>query len=283
MTRLPSRLRAPRHLSLRIRIAGFALATVALAGCTTTPTGRSQVMLVSDQQMAQMGITAFQQMKMKDNVSTDAAKSRYTQCIVDALARELPNEWSRLPWEAQAFAIKEPNAFALPGGKVGINTGLLRVADTDDELAAVVGHEIGHVMYRHAGERVSQQQLAQVGVSLAGSYAGRNQSPQNVRMLMAALGAGAQVGVLLPYSRAHEAEADVAGQELMARAGFDPRAAVTLWQSMIQATAQNGAPPKLLSTHPDPEIRIRALADRAPRLMPIYEDAVRQGKRPNCR
>src|SRR5690606_20263712 len=98
------------------------------------------------------------------------------QCIVDALVRELPPEWQRLPWEAQAFAIAEPNAFALPGGKVGVNTGLLRVADTPDKLAAVLGHEIGHVVYRHAGERISQQQLAQTGLALAGAYAGRNAS-----------------------------------------------------------------------------------------------------------
>jgi predicted Zn-dependent protease len=255
----------------------------ALAGCATTPDGRSQVMIVSDGQMNQMGSAAFDQMKANDKTTTVPAKTTYAQCIVDALVAELPTEWRRLPWEAQAFAIAEPNAFALPGGKVGINTGLLRVADTQDTLAAVLGHEIGHVVYRHAGERVSQQQLTQTGMALAGAYAGRNSSPEQVNQLMAALGAGAQVGVLLPFSRKHESEADVYGQRLMAQAGFDPAAAVELWQGMLAATGSDGRPPKLLSTHPDPEGRIRALAAAAPELSGVYQAARSAGKRPNCR
>lgn len=253
------------------------------AGCTTTPDGRSQVMMVSDTQMNEMGLTAFNQMKANDKTSTVPERSRYAQCIVDALVAELPAEWQRLPWEAQAFAIAEPNAFALPGGKVGINTGLLRVAENQDMLAAVIGHEIGHVVYRHAGERVSQQQLAQTGAALAGAYAGRNASPDQVNQLMAALGAGAQVGVLLPFSRKHESEADVYGQRLMAQAGFDPAAAVSLWQAMQSASGSAGRPPRLLSTHPDPDGRIRALAERAPGLEPIFKAARDAGKRPNCR
>lgn len=262
----------------------LALAAIALlmSACATTPDGRSQVMVVSDAQVNQMGITAFEQMKANDKTSTVPARSAYAQCIVDALVRELPPEWQRLQWEAQAFAIAEPNAFALPGGKVGINTGLLRVADTPDKLAAVLGHEIGHVVYRHAGERISQQQLTQTGLALAGAYAGRNASPEQVNLAMAALGAGAQVGVLLPFSRKHETEADVYGQRLMAQAGFDPQAAVELWQAMQAATGSEGRPPRFLSTHPDPEGRIRALSDSAPGLREVYEEARRAGKRPGC-
>lgn len=253
-----------------------------ITACATTPDGRSQVMIVSDAQVNQMGITAFEQMKANDKTSTVPARSAYAQCIVDALVQQLPAEWQRLQWEAQAFAIAEPNAFALPGGKVGINTGLLRIADTPDKLAAVLGHEIGHVVYRHAGERISQQQLTQTGVALAGAYAGRNTSPEQVNLVIAALGAGAQVGVLLPFSRKHETEADVYGQRLMAQAGFDPQAAVELWQGMQAATGSEGRPPRFLSTHPDPAGRIRALSDSAPGLRGVYEEARSAGRRPGC-
>jgi len=258
------------------------IAASVLAACATTPSGRSQVMLVDDAQLNQMGAVAFDQMKANDKTSVVPAKTVYAQCIVDALVAQLPEQWKRLNWEAQAFAITEPNAFALPGGKVGVNTGLLRVADTQDKLAAVLGHEIGHVIYRHAGERISQQQLAQSGMALAGAYAGRNSSPEQVNQLMAVLGAGAQVGVLLPFSRKHESEADVYGQRLMAEAGFDPNAAVSLWEGMLEATGAQGRPPKLLSTHPDPEGRIRDLQAAAPSLVPVYEAARRAGRRPNC-
>lgn len=263
----------------------YALASMLclLFGCAATPEGRRQVVLVSDAELNRMGQTAFAQMQANDKLTTVPAKTRYVQCLVDALVAELPTEWRGLPWEAQAFAVKEPNAFALPGGKIGVNTGLLRVATTPDQLAAVIGHEIGHVMYRHAGERVSQQQLAQTGISLAGAYAGRHASPQAVNGLMAALGAGAQVGVLLPFSRKHETEADRAGQKLMAQAGFDPQAAVTLWQAMQAATGSQGGPPQLLSTHPDPAGRIRALQESVPGLQATYQAARAAGKRPRCR
>lgn len=254
-----------------------------IAACATTPGGRSQLLLVSDTQMNQMGVTAFDQMKANDKLSVVPGKSAYAQCIVDALVAELPDEWRGLPWEAQAFAIAEPNAFALPGGKVGINTGLLRVATTQDQLAAVLAHEVAHVTHRHAGERVSQQQLAQAGVALAGAYAGRNASAQEVDLLMAAMGAGVQVGVLLPFSRAHESEADVAGQQLMARAGFDPAAAASLWQAMREASSSQGRAPKILSTHPDPGQRIEALQAKVNDLRPVYEQARAAGRRPQCR
>lgn len=255
----------------------------ALAGCTSTPDGRSQLLLVSDGEMNQMGAAAFAQMRANDKLTTVPAKTAYADCIVRALVAELDSAWRKLPWEVQAFAVQEPNAFALPGGKVGLNTGLLRVATTPDQLAAVLGHEIGHVVYRHAGERVSQQQLAQTGIALAGAYAGRRASPEQVKGLMAALGAGAQVGVLLPFSRKHESEADRVGQQLMARAGFDPREAATLWQNMARASDAQGRPPQALSTHPDPQARIQDLTARAPSLLADYQAARAAGKRPDCR
>lgn len=254
-----------------------------LVGCATTPEGRQQVLLVSDAQMNQMGTTAFTQMKQNDKVSVVPDKSAYVQCVVSALVREIPAQWQALPWEAQVFAIKEPNAFALPGGKVGVNTGMFRAATNVDQLAAVLGHEIGHVVYRHAGERVSQQQLAQTGISLAGAYAGRKASSGEVDLLMAALGAGVQVGVLLPFSRKQESEADRAGQRIMAQAGFDPREAVALWRNMQSLSGSQGSAPSMLSTHPAPADRIQALEQAVPALIPVYEAARAAGKRPACR
>ncbi|MFA5684880.1 MAG: M48 family metallopeptidase [Lysobacteraceae bacterium] len=253
------------------------------AGCATSPTGRSQLLMMSDAQMSQMGIAAFDQMKTADKVSTDRAKHAYVACIVTALVAELPEQWRAQPWEAQVFAVDSPNAFALPGGKIGVNTGMLRLAENQDQLAAVIGHEIGHVIASHANERVSQSTLAEAGSAALAAYVGRNASPDAVKQYVALLGAGAQVGVLLPFSRKHESEADVIGQQLMARAGFDPAAAAELWRNMLEVARKEGRPPRLLSTHPDPEQRIEILQRKAPELRADYEAARRQGRAPRCR
>jgi predicted Zn-dependent protease len=252
----------------------LALAAIALlvSACTTTPDGRSQVMMVSDTQVNQMGVTAFEQMKANDKTSTVPARSAYAQCIVDALVRELPPEWQRLPWEAQAFAIAEPNAFALPGGKVGVNTGIFTVARNQDELAAVLGHEIGHVVSHHHDERITRQMNAQIGVSLLGALLGSGYGQ------LGSEGAGVY---LLRNTREQEAEADVVGQRLMADAGFDPSKAVDLWQNMM--AAGGARQPQWLSTHPDPENRIRTLRNDAPALMPVYAAARQAGRVPRCR
>lgn len=256
------------------------LAAVLVAACATNPSGRTYVALVSDSDMNQMGQTAFEQMKTKDKVSGDRHLQAYARCVVGALVRELPDNWRGLPWEVQVFDDDSPNAFALPGGKMGINTGMFRVAGSQDQIAAVLGHEIGHVVYRHGAERVSQTGLAQMGLSVVNAYAGARTSPQNTQTLMAALGAGAQVGVLLPFSRRHESEADTYGQELMAQAGFDPMGAVALWQALERAGGARPVP--LLSTHPDPANRLRALNERVPALRQVQQQAHAAGKRPNC-
>ncbi len=265
------------------RLLLLAAALVLLSACTTSPTGRRQLLMVSDSDINQMGLATFQQMKVTDKLSTDVSKRRSAECIVNALVKQLPSTWQALDWEVQVFAIDSANAFALPGGKVGINTGLFRVATTQDQLAAVIGHEIGHVIARHSGERLSQSMLADMGSNLVGAYMGRNASPAQVKQVVALLGAGAQVGVLLPYSRLQETEADGIGQALMAKAGFDPRQAATLWENMNRASSGSSAPLRLLSTHPDSVERARALAANAPALMPAYQAAVNAGLKPQCR
>lgn len=264
------------------RIAITACLALGLSACATSPTGRRQVLMMSDAQMNQMGALTFDKMKTTDKVSRDARKAAYVGCVVRALTAELASPWRELPWETQLFAIDSPNAFALPGGKVGVNTGMFDVARSQDQLAAVIGHEIGHVIARHSNERVSQSQLAQIGATALGAYAGRNASPEQVRQYVALLGAGAQVGVLLPFARDQERESDVIGQQLMAKAGFDPRQASVLWQNMIAATSSDGRPPRLLSTHPDPGARANELERRAPSLISTFESARAAGKRPQC-
>lgn len=253
-----------------------------LAACATSPTGRRQLLVVSDAEVNQMGLATFQQMKATDKLSTDAKKRATAECIVDQLVKQLPEQWQSYQWEVQVFAIDSANAFALPGGKVGLNTGLFRVATNQDQLAAVIGHEIGHVIARHSNERLSQSVLAEAGTSLVGAYVGRNASPDQVKQVVALLGAGTQVGVLLPYSRLHESEADRIGQELMAKAGFDPREATTLWENMIRASGGAASPPRLLSTHPDSAQRAAVLKHNAPQLMSHYNAARSAGRIPRC-
>lgn len=249
-----------------------------LAACatTTTSTGRRQyVGAVSQDQLNQLGAQAFTEAKQKGPLSTDARQNAYVRCVVDALVRQLPADQQRMAWESAVFAEKEPNAYALPGGKVGINTGLFTVAKNQDQLAAVVGHEIGHVIERHHDERITRQMGAAGAVQLLGVLAGDfgQLATQGGSML-------AQTGFLLPGSRTQETEADVVGQRMMAQAGFDPRAAVGLWQNMIAAGGNR--PPQWLSTHPDPQSRIAELTARAQSLLPTYEQARAAGRRPNC-
>jgi predicted Zn-dependent protease len=265
-----------RKFVLGLLAAGVSAALA--ASCATAPSGRSQLLLVSDAQMTQLGATSFEQLKRSDKLAHDPRRLGQVQCVVRALTAALPG---RAGWEVQLFDDPNPNAFALPGGKVGVNTGMFNVAKNQDQLAGVIAHEIAHVTFRHAGERVSQQMAAGVGMQAIGAYTGSRTSPQNTRMLMSALGLGAQLGVLLPFSRTQESEADVYGQQYMARAGFDPNGAVALWQNMI-AASRGGRPPTILSTHPDPQNRVRALAANAPSLMGEYRSARAAGRAPNC-
>lgn len=254
-------------------IAGLGLAL--LAGCATTPTGRQQFILVSDSDMNQMGATAFDQIKSSGRVAKDPVRSRYVGCVAQALIAQLPEPYRSQPWEVVLISDKSANAFALPGNKVGVHTGLLALASTQDQLAVVIGHELGHVVARHAAERVSQQYATETALQVLNSATGGER-----QQMLGLLGAGAQAGITLPFSRLHESEADDLGQRYMAKAGFDPRAAAQLWQKMAQQGGDR--PPVFLSTHPDPVQRIQKMAAAAPALVPVYENARAAGRRPNC-
>lgn len=250
------------------------LLAATLAACATAPSGRSQLILFSDAEMNQVGLAAFDGLKQTGKVSNDPRLAAFAGCVVAHLTAELPPAWREADWEVQVFDDATPDAFALPGGKVGVNSGMFEVARDQDQLAAALGHEIAHVVFRHSAERVSQDALAQTGLELAAA-SGRA-SPA----LLQALGLGAQVGVLLPFSRKHESEADSYGQALMARAGFDPEGAVALWRNMQARDAER--PLEWLSTHPDHENRIRRLEAAAPGLQPLAQQAREAGRRPRC-
>lgn len=229
-----------------------------LAGCGETPTGRSQLALVPGPLMADMGEDAFNQLRNSQPISRDAQANRLVQCVAEKVVAGAEASYPGLAfperWEVVVFEDPSPNAFALPGGRIGVHSGLLQVAETPAQLAAVMGHEVAHVLANHGNERLTQQ-LGIKAVFLVVGLLGEGEFGN--QQLMQALGIGAQLGISLPFSRTHEEEADLMGLEIMARAGFDPQQSVALWQNM--AATGGGQPPEFLSTHPAHESRIRAL------------------------
>lgn len=242
-----------------------------LGACATSPLGRHQFKLYSDQQIAQMGALAFQQTVKETPVSNNAVLTRFVQCVASAITAQTHYPAN---WDVRVFQSNEINAFALPGGGIGVYTGLLKVTQNQDQLAAVIGHEVSHVIAGHANERVSSQSLTEAGVQLVGASGMVNPGT------LALLGMGAQVGILLPFSRTQESEADLLGLDLMARAGFDPRQAVNLWRNM--QSAGGGQPPELLSSHPSDATRIAQLQARVPQDLPVYQQVVASGRAPQC-
>jgi predicted Zn-dependent protease len=207
-----------------------------------------------------MGLQAYQQIKQEEKISGDAALNQRVQTVGQRIAAVSGHpEWD---WQFTLFDNPEPNAFALPGGKVGVYTGLFKVAQNDAQLAAVMGHEVGHAIARHGAERMSQGILAQLGGVAVGAATG---SPAMVDLYSQA----ATLGVILPYSRGQESEADEIGLMLMAEAGYDPRAAVKLWQNFEALGGER--PPEFLSTHPAEGTRIQRLQELMPEALQIYE------------
>lgn len=244
-------------------------AAIALSGCvSTSPTGRSQALLYSDAQMQQMGAQSFEAMKKEQKISKDKAKTAYVNCIVNRITAVLPDQTQK--WEVVLFDSEQVNAFALPGGYIGVYTGLLNVAENQDQLASVMGHEVAHVLAQHGNEQVSRGQLTNAGLQAADIALGAG-GVANKDLYMAGLGLGAQVGILLPFGRAQETEADVMGLELMAKAGFNPEASMELWKNMAKAGGSQG--PEFLSTHPSHDSRISELAANQQKVMPYYNQA----------
>lgn len=245
-----------------------------MAGCATvSDTGRRQLMFVSKGDEAKMGVTAFDEIKQQEKISKDAAANARVARVGKRIATAVGRDMDNAQWEFVVFDSDTVNAFALPGGKVGVYTGLLKLATTDDELAIVMGHEIAHVTSRHGAERTSQNYAVQAGAMLAafGMGASGKVDEKTQAMVLAAYGAGTTVGVMLPFSRLHETEADSVGLKFAAGAGYDPRAGAAFWKKM---SAQGGQKqPEWLSTHPADSTRIKNLEELAPKYMTLYEQS----------
>ena len=236
-------------------------------GCVTAPyTERSQLMLVSESQEVGLGAEAYRQ-TLRDSVVSDNAEAlRIVRKVGERIARAANKPDYR--WEFRV--VDDPdmvNAFCLPGGKVAVYTGIFPVAKDEAGLAVVLGHEVAHALLRHAGERMSQAQLVGTGLGLVGA-SGIN--PQIVQ----ALGLGASVGLILPFSRSQESEADRVGLILMAKAGYDPRVALQLWERMERR--EKGAPPEFLSTHPSYETRTHQLRGFIQEALTYYHPVERE-------
>ncbi|ODT86150.1 M48 family metallopeptidase [Phenylobacterium sp. SCN 70-31] len=238
-------------------LSAWGVAAVGLAACTeNATTGRNQLVLVDDGQLAAMADQAWAEVAGKHPPVADPAVqarlARIARPLVDASGR------TDLDWRFTVLDSPELNAFVLPNGRVGFFRGLLELAGDDEEVGSVVGHEIGHIVARHPAERVSQELAVNAGVTLAQVLMSR-EGGEWADEIGAALGMGAVFGVILPYSRRHELEADAVGVGLMRKAGLDPAAAIRFWERMAARNDGGPRPPEVISTHPADGRRLDAL------------------------
>jgi predicted Zn-dependent protease len=242
-------------------------------------TGRTQLIATDAQQDAALGLQAYQQVLSQSQVVSegpDVARIKQVAQRLIAVAPKVEAElaaergkkptidWSTFDWQVSVLQSDQVNAFCLPGGKIAVYTGLVPVAQNDDAMAIVIGHEISHALLRHGAERMAQQHLAQIGQIAAGMASG-DMDPQKRAEVMGALGVGTQYGVLMPFSRKDESEADEIGLMLAAAACYDPQAALPFWERMQQQGA--GKPPEFMSDHPSDAHRIERLQALMPRAL----------------
>ena len=248
-----------------VKVSIFAMLFV-ITACSTSSTGRKQVLLFSPDKLNQMGSASFDELKKQEKISKNKAVNQFVQCVANGIIPQVPQSVHKGAWEIVVFDSEQVNAFALPGGKIGVYTGILKVTENQDQLAAIIGHEVGHVIEQHSNERMSSKQLSQTGMAVAGLVM-TSQEVKHQDKWMMGLGLGLHIGVLMPYSRSHESEADIIGQELMARSGFKPQASVKLWQNMSKLSQAKGktAPAEFMSTHPSNNSRIKALTAHLPK------------------
>jgi len=230
-------------------------------------TGRTQLVDISTEQEMALGFQTYQQILSQERVVPSGQQVDLVKEIGRRIAIAAAEDDPGFEWEFNLIQSEQANAFCLPGGKVAVYTGILPVAKNTDGLAVIMGHEIAHAIARHGAERMAHQKLVQMG-SMAATFAFSDMDPQTQTMVMGALGVGAQYGVLLPFSRSHESEADYIGLVYAARSCFDPREAPGLWQRMGEASG-GGQPAEFTSTHPSHETRIRQFDEWMPEALEI--------------
>ncbi|MCC7519289.1 MAG: M48 family metallopeptidase [Verrucomicrobiae bacterium] len=250
------------------------LAALLLAACYTVPkTGRSSFNFISAGEETQLGLSSFEEIKRQEKISADPAGNILVQRVGQRIAAAAAEDISIAKWEFVLFENAEPNAFALPGGKVGIYTGILPITRDDAGLAAVMGHEVAHVAARHGGERISQQ-LALAGLATGLAISLQKQDPGVRNLVLVGFGVGTTLAAVLPHSRMQEGEADRIGLIYMAKAGYPPEEAVAFWERFAEYNRKRGGrPPAFLSTHPTDEKRIADLRAEVPEARRYYAGA----------
>ena len=243
-----------------------------LAGCTTVPvTGRHELNLLPADQEMQLGLTSFDQVKKDTSVDRDPARNAQVDRVAKRIAAVAGKDLPNAKWEFVVFDSKEANAFCLPGGKVGVYSGILPITKTDAGLATVLGHEIGHAVAHHGASKMSEAMAMQGLGELSGAAIGSSKYAQYQSLFMSAYGVGSQLEGL-HYSRTEESEADHIGLVYMARAGYDPREAVTFWQRFAEYSSKQGgsSTPTLLRDHPVDAVRIKQLQAWLPEAQAEY-------------
>ena len=260
------------------KIASLFVALLLLAGCSSVPlTGRKQVLLVSDQEVLSSSLTQYNDYIKTAKKSTNANKSAMVTRVGKKIAAAtedylrangMADEVKNFSWEFNLVNDPQVNAFCMPGGKIVVYEGLLPLVSSDDELAVVIGHEVAHAVAKHSNERMSQQLMAQYGAAILGA-AVSNKSAAVQQAANTVYGVGAQYGVMLPFSRKHESEADYMGLVFMTMAGYNPDVAVNFWQKM--SAGKSGATPEFMSTHPSDATRISEIQRALPEIKAKYK------------
>ena len=264
---------------LKCRFSLWLAAIMFFVGCSTVPiTGRRQISLVPQSQLIASSMDSYNQLLSQSKLSNDPQKTQMVVTVGNKIAKSaeqfmrengMEKELQNYHWEFNLIEDdKTVNAFCMPGGKIAVYTGILPVTKEETGLAVVMGHEVAHALANHGGERMSQLLLRQMGATSL-SVALSKQPAQTQELIMQAYGVGTEVGIMLPYSRSHELEADHIGLILMARAGYDPRAAIPFWQRMNESGGKR--PPEFLSTHPAPEKRIEDIRNELPDALKYYK------------
>jgi predicted Zn-dependent protease len=245
-----------------------------LTSCASAPTAQTRA------EMEAEASRAFNQMRASMPLVTDRETIDFVACVAQGVVEVLEPPFNDIDWELAIFETESVNAFAMPGGKIGVFSGLLKVTENEHQLATVIGHEIAHVTAQHSANRAKSAGLTNIGINaaaiiLGGGYYGATYTAQQ------AIAYGATLGITLPYKRGQESEADVIGLEYMAKAGFDPRESVPLWQRM-DASSGGRKPAEFMSTHPASETRIEQLINEWQKTLPLYNQAVAEGRTPDC-
>ena len=252
----------------------FAFTALILSSCGSAPTQQGRA------QMEAEAAAAFNKMRASMPLVTDRETIDFVACVAQAIVEQLEPPYNDIDWELAIFEHESVNAFAMPGGKIGVFSGILKVTENQHQLATVIGHEIAHVTAGHSASRAGRDDLTRIGIEAVAIILGGGYGTGATYTAYQALSYGATLGISLPYKRGQESEADTIGLAYMARAGFDPRESVPLWQRMGQSSDRE--PAEFMSTHPANDTRIENLINEWQKTLPLYNEAKAQGLETDC-